>query len=169
MRPGLCRRLEWVGQRRGRVRATGRSQARYYREAIRLNPEQANALTNLGLILLFQGRLREAEDHYRQALQVNPDWLVGLNQLALLLATAPDPACRNGAEAVRLAERACALTGRRNPHALDTLAAAYAEAGRFDQAVAAAKAAAALADASLADQIHARLQLYQRRQPCHLR
>jgi tetratricopeptide (TPR) repeat protein len=141
---------------------------RYFRQALHINPEHPGALTNLAVVLIIQGRTQEAEDHYRQVLQTHPNWLLGLNHLASLLATAADPACRNGAEAVQLAERACSLTGGRNPYLLDTLAAAYAEAGRFDQAVAAAKAAAALADANLAGQVQARLQLYQRRQPYHL-
>ena len=51
-----------------------------------------------------------------------------------MMATDPDPSVRNGSEAVRLAERAVQLTGAREPTLLDTLAAAYAEAGRFQEA-----------------------------------
>jgi Flp pilus assembly protein TadD len=52
---------------------------------------------------------------------------------------------RNGPEAVRLAEHACAVTSRGSPELLDTLAAAYAEAGRFPEAINAAQEAIALA------------------------
>jgi hypothetical protein len=64
-----------------------------------------------------------------------------LDEVAWLLATYPDFNARDGAEAVRLAERACALTGRRIPALIATLAAAYAEAGDFPRAVAAAEEA----------------------------
>ena len=64
-----------------------------------------------------------------------------LDELAWLLATYPDSNARDGAEAVRLAERACALTDRRIPALLATLAAAYAEAGDFPRAVAAGEEA----------------------------
>jgi Flp pilus assembly protein TadD len=74
-----------------------------------------------------------------------PDWPPALNGLAWLLATHPDATVRNGPEAVRLAERACAVTSRRNPELLDTLAAAYAEAGRFPEAINAAQEAITLA------------------------
>ena len=64
-----------------------------------------------------------------------------LDELAWLLATYPDSNSRDGAEAVRLAERACALTDRRVPAFLATLAAAYAEAGDFPRAIAAGEEA----------------------------
>ena len=71
-----------------------------------------------------------------------------LNNLAWLLATQPSPEVRNGPEAVRLAERACALTSRTNLWFLHTLAAACAESGNFTQAVAAAEEARRLAAAA---------------------
>ena len=55
--------------------------------------------------------------------------------MAWLLATSPEASLRDGARAVELAQRAVRLTGGREPDALDTLAAAYAEAGRFAEAV----------------------------------
>jgi hypothetical protein len=73
-----------------------------------------------------------------------------LDEVAWLLATSPDSNSRDGAEAVRLAERACVLTQRGIPALLATLAAAYAETGNFSRAVAvgeeALKRAQALAD-----------------------
>jgi hypothetical protein len=68
-----------------------------------------------------------------------------LDELAWLLATYPDSQTRDGTEAVRLADRACALTERRIPALLDTLAAAYAEAGDFPRAISVADEAFNLA------------------------
>jgi tetratricopeptide (TPR) repeat protein len=82
-----------------------------------------------------KGRLVEALDQWRKALRASPDYLPALNETAWLLATSPEPALRRGAEAVQWAERAVRLTGAEEPEILATLAAAYAEAGRFDKAV----------------------------------
>jgi len=92
-----------------------------------------------------------------------------LNDLAWRLATCRDADVRDSEQAVQLAEYACALTGAENASALDTLAAAYAAAGRFDEAVTAAQHALALAreleQSDLAASIAERLALYERRQP----
>jgi hypothetical protein len=70
-----------------------------------------------------------------------PDSPRMLDELAWLFATYPDSRSRDGAEAVRLAEHACDLTGRKIPALLDTLAAAYAEAGDFSRAISTAEEA----------------------------
>ena len=71
--------------------------------------------------------------------------------------------------AIRLASQACEATNRSRPEFLDTLAAAYAEAGRFQDAASEARRAAALAssaaDPALAERISRRLRLYKRREP----
>jgi Flp pilus assembly protein TadD len=89
----------------------------------------------------------QAVNHYHQALTLKPDMVEALNNLAWILAASPSDALRNGAEAVRLAERACELSQRREPVLLGTLAAAYAEAGRFGEAVTTAEKARDLATA----------------------
>jgi tetratricopeptide (TPR) repeat protein len=66
------------------------------------------------------------------AQQANPQ---ALNGFAWLLATESDPRFRDGPSAVSLAEKAVAGTNRKNPMILDTLAAAYAEAGQFTNAI----------------------------------
>jgi hypothetical protein len=79
---------------------------------------------------------------------LKPDFEVALNDLALLRASCPQPECRNGREAVQLAEAACRLSQRRNPNLLGTLAVAYAEAGRFPEAIRTLEEAQAQARAS---------------------
>ena len=68
-----------------------------------------------------------------------------MNELARLLACTPEAGVREGAEAVRLAEKACAMTNNQQANMLTTLAAAYAEAGRFEDAIATAQRARDLA------------------------
>ena len=107
----------------------------------------------------------------REELSRNPDSAQTLNNLAVLLATAPDDAVRDGAEAVRLAERANALTEQQNPVMLTTLAAAYAEAGRFEDAIRTAEQATKLALAAgievLANRNRQLLEYYRRGEPYH--
>jgi Flp pilus assembly protein TadD len=122
--------------------------AAQFQEAARLQP--TNAVAHYQLALLYQGRkeTRQAIESYRRALQVQPDLVEALNNLAWILATHPDAALRNGPEAVRLAERACRLTRDQQAFFVGTLAAAYAEAGRFTEAIAAAEKAIRLAQAA---------------------
>ncbi|HTQ49905.1 MAG TPA: tetratricopeptide repeat protein [Candidatus Acidoferrales bacterium] len=124
-----------------------------YRQAIQISPNHPEAFVYLGMTLGQAGRDREAVEAYRAALKLNPDLPEALNNLALILATSSDDGLRNGPEAVKLAGRACQLTQLRQPMFLETLAAAYAEAGRFQEAQAAEAAAEQLAMAAgLTDQ-----------------
>jgi tetratricopeptide (TPR) repeat protein len=113
-----------------------------------LDPGSPEAQTEFGGWLAAQDRAPEAILRYRQALKARGDYLPALNNLAWLLATSPNDTLRNGADAVRLAEQACALTQQRVPFLLGTLAAAYAEKGRYEDAVATATQAADLAEKS---------------------
>jgi tetratricopeptide (TPR) repeat protein len=89
-----------------------------------------------------------------------------INRLAWFLATCPEAAIRDGAEAVRLAEKAVAASNRKVPIYLDTLAAAYAEAGQFDKAVAVQKETIAISTSNQARQWYAsRLKLYEAKTP----
>ena len=90
-------------------------------------------------------RTREAMSHYATALLLNPNFPAALDGLSWILATASNPQFRNGAQAVGMAERACDLTGRKDPTKLKTLAAAYAEVGRFSEAASTAEQARDLA------------------------
>jgi len=143
--------------------------ADHLHEAIRLRPGFFEALTSLAVCWVHRGGAAQAVVYLREALRHKPDFVPALDQLAQIRATDPDPALRNGAEAVALAERACALTARRQPGCLATLAAAYAEAGRFAEAVAAAREASALASAvgrgDLAARVDAHRQAYEAGRP----
>ncbi len=142
-----------------------------FQEAIRLQPAYPEALGSLAGALGGQGRYAEAIRFYHAALKAQPGETGVLNNLAWLLATCPDAAFRNGPEAVRLATRACGLTGYSQPLLIGTLAAAQAEAGDFKAAIATAERAAALAKSLHLEDIAARnrelLQLYRQGQPFH--
>jgi tetratricopeptide (TPR) repeat protein len=102
-------------------------------------PKNANVQYQYGLALAHQGKTREAMSQYAHAILLTPDFAEALNELAWIAATDPHPELRNGPQAVEMAGRACELTGREQPAMLLTLAAAYAETGRFSEAMAAAE------------------------------
>lgn len=137
-------------------------------EVLRMRPE-ARAHYFLAIALHTQGKVTEALPHYREAVRLAPKVPLYLNDLAWLLATHPDDRVRDGAEAVRLAESACQLSGGKEARFWGTLDAAYAEAGRFDEAVATATKARDLAQAAGQNDIAAaaeqRLQLYRQKKP----
>jgi tetratricopeptide (TPR) repeat protein len=117
----------------------------HFRQALAIDPRQAAVRTNFGMALAQQGDAAGAAAAYEEALRVQPDFVPALRRLAWLRATVPDRRLRNGPDAVRLAQRACELTARRDPVALETLAAAYAESGRPADAAAVAREAIAAA------------------------
>lgn len=121
--------------------------AAQFREAIRLNPNDPKNHYRLAIANRRQNRVAEAIVEYRATLRLYPDFPEALNDLAWLLATDPDPKLRAGAEAVTLAEQACSMTKSPQSDMVLTLSAAYAEAGRFEQAAATAQKALELAQA----------------------
>jgi tetratricopeptide (TPR) repeat protein len=106
-----------------------------WQNAVRIRPDFAAAHENLGYAYYLQGQFAQSLTHLRLALETEPDRVSVLNLAASLLATCPDASVRNGAEAVALATRAQQLTGGKDSAILDTLSAAYAEAGKFPEAV----------------------------------
>jgi tetratricopeptide (TPR) repeat protein len=142
-----------------------------YQQAVQIKPDNAKARYNLGNALLQKGRVDEAIVQYQQALENKPDSPGVLNNLAWLLATSPDAQIRDGVQAVKYAGRACELTHHGEASFVGTLAAAYAEAGRYDDAIAAAQQACALAEAAgeqeLLEQNRRLLVLYRAHQPYH--
>jgi tetratricopeptide (TPR) repeat protein len=132
------------------------------------NVAQAQTEYNLALSLAMKGD-PEALSHYREAVRLNPNWPTALNDLAWVLATAKTDGMRDGRQAVMLAERACNLTHRKEARYLGTLDAAYAEAGRFGEAVATARIAQELASragqTNIATFAAQRIKLYQSNLP----
>jgi tetratricopeptide (TPR) repeat protein len=95
-----------------------------------------NVQFQYGLDLEHLGQTSDAMSHYAAALRQNPDFPDALQHRAWIAATDARPELRNGTQAVEMATRACDLTGQNRPSMLLTLAAAYAEAGRFEDALA---------------------------------
>lgn len=102
--------------------------------ARRLSPNDATILVQLAAAHRAQGDFEPAMKTYGEILGADPNNLDALNSLAWILATHPTPGLRNGTRAVELAEKARSLVDNQ-PEILDTLAAAYAEVGRYEDAV----------------------------------
>ncbi len=165
--PGLAAARNNLGMARMRMGEIERA-AREFARALEANPRLPEAHYNLGFALAQLRRYREAIAALREGLRRHPGDRPTAHLLAWLLATAPRPEWRDGEEALRLARRA--LEGEeRDPVALNSLAAALAELGRFEEATRAAREALRLAEeAGLAEeaaQIRGLLQLYERGEP----
>ncbi len=136
-----------------------------------MESEPGNVLVHKGLgnALGARGRLAEAITQCQIALKIAPDDAEAQNNLAWLLATCPDAALRNSARAVELAERANRRCGGKQASVLDTLAAAYASAERFPEALATACKAQEFArqqeNKALTDALQARIALYEAGKP----
>jgi tetratricopeptide (TPR) repeat protein len=146
-----------------------RQAASYYRQALHSEPYHAEARRNLALALLRMDRPAEAIAVLREAVRLNPHATDVRLQLAWVLATSPDDRVRDGREAVRLAEEARHQAGNQHWPVWDALAAAYAEAGRFDDARRAASrcldlARSARPEESL-DEFETKLAMYRDGQP----
>ena len=140
-----------------------------YQAALQINPDDAKAHIDLGNVLIKRSSLPEAMVHYQQALRINPRSMEALNNLAWILATTSSSSLRNGLRAVELARRANQLADGENPIILRTLAAAYAEAGKFGDARQSAQKALSLAQAAgqtnLVEQLNGELKLYTAKLP----
>ena len=138
-------------------------------QAVQTAPNSGDAHYHLGDAYARQKRLANAMGEWRKTLELDPDYVPALFRVADVLATNPNPSLRNGSEAVQLAEHAAKLTGGQEPVILDTLAAAYAEAGRFPEAIDTAQRALSIAtqqnDKQLADGLKLRIALYQASTP----
>lgn len=142
------------------------------RKALEIQPDYAEAHYNLGNALLQKGQVDEAILHFQKLLAIQPESVAAQQSLAGIawqLATSPAPGRRNGAKAVELALQLTQHNDSSNPLMTATLAAAYAEAGHFDQAVATARLALQLAagqnNAAMVAAIQTQLDCYQSGSP----
>jgi tetratricopeptide (TPR) repeat protein len=104
-----------------------------FNEAIALDPKNAEAYNSRGVCWFYKGDYEKAIADYAKAIEHNPQLTRAYNQLAWTLAVCPNPKIRNGARAVEMAKKAVELEP--SAYHYDTLAAAYAEAGHFKDAV----------------------------------
>jgi peroxiredoxin len=139
---------------------------------LREEPNYEKLLSKAGIEQLRHGKARAAVPFFREAIDVNPDYIHSLNNLAYILATHRDADLRDGDKAIHYARRAVRVAGHRKPDVLGTLAAAYAEAGRFEEAVVTAEEALRLAresgDTELTQGFLQELDRYRNRQPVRM-
>jgi tetratricopeptide (TPR) repeat protein len=148
-----------------------------FTHALGVTTDNHIAHAHLGSALLDRGRPAETIDHYRKALAADPNFLEAANNLAWLLATCDRASLRDPEDALRYAERAAGLSRNEDPAVLDTLAAAQAAAGRFDEARRTVERGVELAqrsgDEPLAAALRERASRYREhrpyREPCALR
>ncbi|MGD0206544.1 MAG: tetratricopeptide repeat protein [Verrucomicrobiota bacterium] len=136
-----------------------------FQKALEIAPGYTEAHDNLGIAFLHKGQVNEAMAHFQKALELQPNNVEVQNNLAWVLATAPNASLRNGVKAVGLAQQAKQLSGGQRPAIIGTLAAAYAEAGRFPEAVTTARQALQLATGQTSpaavDALRTQIGLYQ--------
>jgi tetratricopeptide (TPR) repeat protein len=132
---------------------------------------RSRAYYNLGYAFELDGMAAKAADCYQKAIQLQPQFIQAQISLAWILATWPEASLRNGSQAVALMEKANQLSSGKDPKVLRTLAAAYAEAGQFDDAIATAQEAIALArqngETNVLEKNEGFLNFYLKHQPYH--
>jgi protein O-mannosyl-transferase len=141
----------------------------HYRKLLELQPDNIEVHNMVGTVLIQQGRIREGVEEWQKVLAIQPDNGNAMSNLAWVLATSPDESLRDGTKAVQLAEQALRISGGRIPIILRTLAAAYAESGRFSEAIQTAQQGIELANSQgnpgLATEVQGNIALYQERRP----
>jgi len=134
-------------------------------KAIEINPSYSKAYNNRGIIYRLKGQYDLAILDFKKAIEINSWDPEGYNNLAWLFATAKSPIFRNGKKAVDLGIKACELSVWRNAEYLDTLAAAYARASDFDNAVKWQEKALQSIGESKKNEAQQRLNFYRSRKP----
>jgi len=141
----------------------------HYRKLLAIQPENVEARNIVGTVLIQQGRVREAIEQWQEALAIQPENGNAASNLAWAFATCPEDSIRNGPQAVELAEKALRLSGEKIPIIFRILAAAYAESGRFPEAIETARRGAELANsqgkAGLAADLQSNIVLYKAARP----
>ena len=141
----------------------------HYRKFLELEPANVEARNTLGTALIQQGHVREAIDQWQEVLALQPENGNAASNLAWVFATCPEDSIRDGTRAVELAEKAFRISGGKIPMIYRVLAAAYAESGRFADAVETAQRGAELATSQgnppLAAELESNIALYRSGRP----
>jgi len=141
----------------------------HYRKFLELEPANVEARNTLGTALIQQGHVREAIDQWQEALATQPENGNAVSNLAWVFATCPEDSIRDGTRAAQLGERALRISSGKIPMVYKVLAAAYAENGRFAEAVETAQRGAELAtgqgNPALAAELENNVALYQSGRP----
>lgn len=141
----------------------------HYRKLMELQPDNIEVHNIVGTVFVQQGNVREGIEEWQKVLLVEPGNGNAMNNLAWVFATSPDPSVRDGTQAVRLAEQALHTSRGRIPLVFRTLAAAYAESGRFAEAIQTARqgieSANSQGNSGLAAELQGNITLYQQEQP----
>jgi tetratricopeptide (TPR) repeat protein len=141
----------------------------HFNEALKTDASEAGIYDVLGSAYNQSGKYEQARSSWRRAAELDPNNVAVLNDMGWLLATAPDQSLQDANKAIDYARSACLLTKYKDASFLDTLAAAYATAGRFEDAVKTAKQALDIANGKgqekLAGEIQDRIKLYEAGQP----
>jgi len=161
----------WKGLGQAQFELGDLSKSRFaFERAVDLEPGDVAAQESLAAVLLRLGLVARAVTHLERVCALAPQDVDPRLYLALYLATSADAKVRNGKRAIEVATEACELTDWKRPDALDLLAAAYAETGRWDEAMNTVKRAIAIAGKdhpSLVPGLRARLGLYEKKMPYH--
>lgn len=141
----------------------------HYRKLLELQPDNMDVHNIVGTVLVQQGRVGEGVEEWQKVLVIQPDNGNASSNLAWVFATSPDPSLRDGPRALELAEHALRLSAGRIPILFRTLAAAYAENGRFSEAIQTAQKGIELAKSQgnpgLATELQGNVTIYEQHQP----
>jgi tetratricopeptide (TPR) repeat protein len=141
----------------------------HYRKLLELQPDNIEVHNIVGTVLTQQGQIKEGVEEWQKVLMIQPDNGNAMSNLAWVFATSPDESLRNGTKAVQLAEEAMRISAGRIPIISRTLAAAYAETGRFSEAIQTAQRGIEVANSQgnsgLATELQGNVVLYQEQRP----
>jgi tetratricopeptide (TPR) repeat protein len=141
----------------------------HYRKLVEIDPENVETRNTVGTALIQQGHVKEAIDQWQDVLAIQPENGNAASNLAWVFATCPEDSIRDGARAVELGEKALRISGGKIAMIYKVLAAAYAENGRFADAIQTAQRGAELAtnqgNPALAAELESSIALYQSGRP----
>jgi len=141
----------------------------HYRKLLEIEPENVETRNTLGTALIQHGHVKEAIDQWQDVLAIQPENGNAASNLAWVFATRPEDSIRDGTRAVELGEKALRISGGKIAMIYKVLAAAYAESGRFADAIETAQRGAELAtnqgNPALAAELASNVVLYQSGRP----